>query len=62
MQVFVATDLEGVGRVLIDEHVSGDSPEFARARHLLTQEVNAAVDGATKPSPMLCDSWKSTVV
>jgi D-amino peptidase len=46
MQVFVATDLEGVGGVLIDEQVSGDSPEFARARHLLTQEVNAAVDGA----------------
>ncbi|HUU54108.1 MAG TPA: M55 family metallopeptidase [Armatimonadota bacterium] len=46
MRVFIATDLEGVGGVLLDEQVSGDSAERERARRLLTQEVNAAVEGA----------------
>jgi D-amino peptidase len=46
MRVFIATDLEGVGGVLLDSQVGGDSPEYQRARHLLTQEVNAAVEGA----------------
>jgi D-amino peptidase len=46
MRVFIATDLEGVGGVLLDEQVGGSSPEYQRARHLLTQEVNAAVEGA----------------
>jgi D-amino peptidase len=46
MRVFIATDLEGVGGVLLDEQVGGSSPEYERARHLLTQEVNAAVEGA----------------
>jgi len=46
MRVFIATDMEGVGGVLLDEQVGGSSQEFQRARHLLTQEVNAAVEGA----------------
>lgn len=46
MRVFIATDLEGVGGVLLDSQVGGDSLEYQRARHLLTQEVNAAVEGA----------------
>jgi D-amino peptidase len=46
MKVFIATDLEGVGGVLLDEQVGGTSAAFERARHLLTQEVNAAVEGA----------------
>ncbi len=46
MRVFIATDLEGVGGVLLDEQVAGNSPEYERARDLLTQEVKAAVDGA----------------
>ena len=49
MKVYIATDLEGVAGVLLDSQVglSGDSPaEYLKARHLLTQEVNAAVEGA----------------
>jgi len=38
--------MEGVGGVLLDPQVGGDSTEYQRARHLLTQEVNAAVEGA----------------
>jgi len=44
-RVFIATDLEGVGGVLLDAQVTS-GPEYERARHLLTQEVNAAVEGA----------------
>jgi D-amino peptidase len=48
MRVYITTDLEGVAGVLLDEQVTptGDSPEYPKARHMLTQEVNAAVDGA----------------
>jgi len=46
MRVFITTDLEGVAGVLLDRQVGGDSPEYQRARRLLTQEVNAAVEGA----------------
>ncbi len=46
MRVFITTDLEGVAGVLLDSQVGGDSREYERARHLLTQEVNAAVEGA----------------
>ena len=48
MKVFITTDLEGVAGVLLDRQVGvdGDSPEYQRARRLLTQEVNAAVAGA----------------
>ncbi|MCJ7750153.1 MAG: M55 family metallopeptidase, partial [Armatimonadetes bacterium] len=46
MRVFIATDLEGVGGVLLDEQVNGSSAAYERARRQLTQEVNAAVEGA----------------
>ncbi len=46
MRVFIATDLEGVGGVLLDEQVVAGSPAYEQARRLLTQEVNAAVEGA----------------
>jgi len=48
MRVYITTDLEGVAGVLLDRQVGveGDSPEYQKARQLLTQEVNAAVEGA----------------
>jgi D-amino peptidase len=46
MRVFIGTDLEGVGGVLLDSQVGGESAAYREARHLLTQEVNAAVEGA----------------
>lgn len=46
MLVFIATDLEGVGGVLLDEQVDGSSAAYEQARRLLTQEVNAAIEGA----------------
>jgi D-amino peptidase len=48
MRVYITTDLEGVAGVLLDRQVGvdGDHPEYQKARRLLTQEVNAAVEGA----------------
>lgn len=48
MKVFITTDLEGVAGVLLDTQVgvTGDTAEYQKARRLLTQEVNAAVEGA----------------
>ena len=62
MRVFITTDLEGVGGVLLDSQVGGDSPEYLRARHLLTEEVNAAVEGALSggATELLVDDGHST--
>jgi D-amino peptidase len=46
MRVYITTDLEGVAGVLLDNQVGGSSPEYDKARRLLTHEVNAAVEGA----------------
>jgi D-amino peptidase len=46
MKVYITTDLEGVAGVLLDSQVGSDSAEYQKARHLLTQETNAAVEGA----------------
>ena len=46
MKVFVSADLEGVAGVVHEEHVARDGREHDRARKLMTQEVNAAVEGA----------------
>jgi len=46
MKVFISADLEGVAGVVHEEHVMRDGREHDRARKLMTQEVNAAVEGA----------------
>lgn len=46
MRVYIVTDLEGVGGVVLPKQVSEGHPMYEEARHLLTQEVNAAIEGA----------------
>ncbi len=46
MKVFISADLEGVTGVVHEEHVMRDGREHDRARKFMTQEVNAAVEGA----------------
>ncbi|MEM3785624.1 MAG: M55 family metallopeptidase, partial [Candidatus Bathyarchaeia archaeon] len=46
MKVFISADLEGVSGVVHGEHVMRDGREHDRARKLMTQEVNAAIEGA----------------
>ncbi|MEM3577526.1 MAG: M55 family metallopeptidase [Candidatus Bathyarchaeia archaeon] len=46
MKVFISADMEGVAGVVHEEHVMRDGKEHERARRLMTQEVNAAIEGA----------------
>jgi len=46
MRVFVSADMEGVAGIARDEQTDPSSPLHAASRNLLTQEVNAAVEGA----------------
>jgi D-amino peptidase len=48
MKVFISADLEGVAGVVHEEHVMRDGREYDRARKLMTQEVNAAIEGAVE--------------
>jgi len=46
MKLFISADLEGVAGVVHEEHVMRDGREHDRARKLMTQEVNAAIEGS----------------
>ncbi|TMC03297.1 MAG: peptidase M55 [Chloroflexi bacterium] len=46
MRVFVSADMEGVAGIARDEQTDPSSALHPAGRHLLTQEVNAAVEGA----------------
>lgn len=46
MKVFIGTDMEGVNGVVTREHTHRHGREHDRARGWLTDEVNAAVEGA----------------
>ena len=46
MKVYILTDLEGVGGVVLQEQTFAGNPGYEKARFLLTYEVNAAVQGA----------------
>lgn len=52
MKIFITTDLEGPAGVnLWSQTRDGETPEKYAAMHLLTAEVNAAVDGILDASP-----------
>lgn len=46
MDIYITLDVEGVATVTNLEQVRHGNPEFAATRLLLTQEINAAIDGA----------------
>lgn len=46
MKVFISADIEGVAGVVHREHTLRDGREHDRARILMTEEVNACIDGA----------------
>jgi len=45
VKVFISADLEGVAGVVHGEHTQREGKEHERARKLMTQEVNAAIQG-----------------
>lgn len=46
MKVYIFTDMEGIGGIVDWQQALPDGPDYATARLLLTEEVNAAVAGA----------------
>ena len=46
MNVFISTDIEGTAGIVDWQHVLGPGAEYEIGRQLLTNEVNAAIDGA----------------
>ena len=46
MRVLIAVDMEGISGVVHWDHVTPGHFEYARFREIMTEEVNAAIDGA----------------
>ncbi|VWX63330.1 Aminopeptidase [Burkholderiales bacterium 8X] len=46
MKILISVDIEGVAGVLHAQQVRAGNPEYERARRLMTDEANAAVEGA----------------
>lgn len=46
MKIFISADIEGVSGVVHREHLIKANNEYERARKLMTEEVNAAIQGA----------------
>ncbi len=46
MRVLIAVDMEGISGVVHGDHVKPGHFEYARFREIMTEEVNAAIDGA----------------
>ena len=46
MRVLIAADMEGISGVVHWDHVKPGHFEYVRFREIMTEEVNAAIDGA----------------
>lgn len=46
MNILISADMEGISGVVSNSHTRADHKEFERFRVLMTDDVNAAVDGA----------------
>jgi len=46
LKVYISVDLEGVDGIVHSDQTSAQGNEYARARKLMTEEVNSAIDGA----------------
>jgi D-amino peptidase len=46
MNIYISADIEGVAGVVVPQHAHPGNAEYERARRLMTEEVNAAIEGA----------------
>ena len=46
LKIFISADLEGIDGVVHADQADVHGPEYARARKLMLEEVNSAIDGA----------------
>jgi D-amino peptidase len=46
MKIFISADIEGIGGVATWDQAKADGADYARARQWMTEDVNAAIEGA----------------
>ena len=46
MKIYISADMEGIAGVVTGEQLGPQGFEYARFREFMTQEVNAAIEGA----------------
>ena len=46
MRIYISCDIEGIGCVVRPEHSTIAGRDYAMSRHLMTEEVNAAIKAA----------------
>jgi len=46
MKIYISADIEGITGVVSPEQCRPGNPEYERARRLMTEEINAAIEGA----------------
>ena len=46
MKIFISADMDGCAGVAVPRQCDMDNPDYELARHLMTDEVNAAIAGA----------------
>lgn len=46
LKIFISADMEGIDGVVHSDQTSAQGSEYARARKLMVEEVNSAIDGA----------------
>ncbi|RJS84755.1 aminopeptidase [Candidatus Bathyarchaeota archaeon] len=51
LKIYILTDLEGVAGIVLPVQTTKGTREYEEARHLLTAEVNAAVEGILSADP-----------
>jgi D-aminopeptidase DppA. Metallo peptidase. MEROPS family M55 len=53
MKIYISADIEGVGGVARHEHSRVDGREYPLRAGLMTNEVNAAIRGPSRPGPWM---------
>lgn len=48
MKIYISADMEGITGIVHREQIMPDGREFDRGRHLMTDDVNAAIEGAVR--------------
>ena len=46
MKVFISVDMEGITGVTVSQHCNPSESDYQRFRKLMTQDTNAAIEGA----------------
>lgn len=54
MRIYLSVDMEGITGVAVGKHVRPGEKDYERFRHLMTQDANAAIEGALAAGATEC--------